>query len=268
MEMDQQEVAIMRASLATIAFAGFSACATIPSGSAGVLLKPSGVVRKTEGEGVHFIGPFEKTDVYDLRAHEQTEDLAVLSADGGMIEARASVLTYHPVPAELVALAREVGPHYYEVVVRPVVRSTLRRIIAGFRADQLDTPGITKAEQEVTAITAQRLRPYHIVFDNVSLRTLQISRSSAAYQAILDTAAAEQTALQARLLPELAREDAERRHADAEGIANSDAAIAPTLTPAVLMDTANRAWSTLLTAPSTHVEVRPSDQPYLLEVEP
>ncbi len=71
----RQEVAIMRAALATVVFAGFSACATIPSGSAGVLLKPSGVARETEGEGVHFIGPFEKTDVYDLRAHEQTEDL-------------------------------------------------------------------------------------------------------------------------------------------------------------------------------------------------
>ena len=258
----------MRVALTTLAVAGLSACATIPSGNAGVLLKPSGVARETEGEGVHFIGPFAKTDVYDLRAHEQTEDLAALSADGGMIEARASVLTYHPVAAELVALDREVGPHYYDVIVRPVVRASLRRIVAGFRADQLDTPGITKAEREVTAITAQRLRPYHIVFDNISLRTLQISRSSAAYQAILDTAAEEQRALQARLLPQIAREEAERRHADAEGIAKSDTAIAPTLTPATLEDTANRAWSTLLTAPSTHVEVRPSEQPYLLEVEP
>jgi hypothetical protein len=103
--------------------------------SAGVLLKPSGVARETEGEGVHLIGPFAKSDVYDLRAREQTEDLAALSADGGMIEARAFVLTYHPVPAELVALDREVGPNYDEVVVRPVVRSTLRRIIAGYRAE-------------------------------------------------------------------------------------------------------------------------------------
>jgi len=259
---------IMRTVLITIAFAGFSACATIPSGSAGVLLTSSGVARETEGEGVHFIGPFAKSDVYDLRAREQTEDFAALSADGGLIEARASVLTYHPVPAELVALDREVGPNYDEVVVRPVVRSTLRRIIAGYRADQLDTPGITKAEREVTAITAQRLRPYHIVFDSISLRTLQISRSSAAYQAILDTAAEEQRAFQARLLPELARKNAVRRHIEADGIAKSDTAIAPTLTPALLSDAENRAWSTLLTAPSTHIEVRPNEQPYLLEVEP
>jgi len=113
------------------------------------------------------------------------------------------------------------------------------------------------------------LRPYHIVFDNISLRTIEISRLSAAYQAILDTAAEEQRALAARLLPELARKDAERRHADAQGVAKSDTAIAPPRSqPAMLEDTANRAWSTLLTAPSTHVEVRPSEQPYLLEVEP
>ena len=136
-------------------------------------MKPSGVARETQGRACISSGRSRRTDVYDFRAHEQTEDLAALSADGGMIEARASVLgPTISVPAELVALDREVGPHYYEVVVRPVVRSTPRRIIAGFRADELDTPGITKAEREVTAITAQRLRPYHIVFDNISLRTI------------------------------------------------------------------------------------------------
>ena len=258
----------MRTGVFTFALAAFSACATVPSGSAGVLLRPGGVAPEPQGEGVQFIGPLARIDVYDLRAHERTEDLAALSADGGMIEARASVLTYHPVPEELVALAREVGPDYYEVLIKPVVRSALRRVIAGFRAVELDTPGITGAEREVTAITAQLLRPYHIVFDGVSFRTIEISRSSAAYQAIVRTAAEEQRAIEARLLPELARRDAERRRAEARGIASSDVLIAPTITPELLMDVANRAWSRLLTAPSTHVEVRPSEQPYLLEVEP
>src|SRR5208283_2578088 len=158
----------MRTGVFTFALAAFSACATVPSGSAGVLLRPGGVAPEPQGEGVQFIGPLARIDVYDLRAHERTEDLAALSADGGMIEARASVLTYHPVPEELVALAREVGPDYYEVLIKPVVRSALRRVIAGFRAVELDTPGITGAEREVTAITAQLLRPYHIVFDGVS----------------------------------------------------------------------------------------------------
>jgi len=85
----------MRAALTTIAFAGFlRRVRRFPRVAHGVLLKPSGVARETQGEGVHFIGPFADSDVYDLRAHEQTEDLAALSADGGMIEARASVLTY------------------------------------------------------------------------------------------------------------------------------------------------------------------------------
>src|SRR5215471_6954450 len=168
------------------------ACATIPSGHAGVLLTSSGVASAPLGEGAHLVGPLASVDVYDLRAQERGEDLVALSADGAMLEARASVLTFHPAPTELVALARDVGPDYYEILVRPVVRSTVRRVLAGLRADELDIPNVLRAEREITRITAERLNPHHIVFDAISLRTLGLPPSSDAYHAVEETAVAEQ----------------------------------------------------------------------------
>jgi regulator of protease activity HflC (stomatin/prohibitin superfamily) len=194
--------------------------------------------------------------------------LAALSSDGAMLEAHASVMTFHPVPTEVVALARETGPDYYHVVVRPVVRSTLRRVLAAFRVDALDTPGIGRAERAVTEETAQRLRPYHIVFDSISLRTLRIAPRSEAYQAVVETGVKEQEALAAPQLVELARQHAEERRAEGRGIAGAQSVIAPTLTPALLMDEENQGWSRLLNAPSTQVEVHSVAQPYVLEVEP
>jgi regulator of protease activity HflC (stomatin/prohibitin superfamily) len=258
----------MRPTLATIAFITLPACATIPAGRAGVVLRPNGVDSKPLEEGVHLIGPLADVETYDQRAQEKNEDLDALSADGAMLEAQASVLTFHPAPTELVALAREVGPEYYQVLIMPEVRSALRRVLAAYRADQLDTPAIGRVEREVTETTARRLRPHHIVFDAISLRALRIAPSSGSYRAILETGVKEQEALASLQLPDIARQEAEERRAEARGVAEAHALIEPTISAEILTDAANRAWTRLLTAASTNVEVRPSAQPYVTEVEP
>ena len=258
----------MRFKLTPIAFVSFTACAVVPPGGAGVVLGTRGVDPEPLGEGVHFVGPLTEVETYDLRAQEMSENLQALSADGVVLDARASVMTFHPAQGEAVALARAIGLDYYRILVRPVVRSTLRQVLAAYPADALDTPGITRAEKEVTTETARRLRPYHVVFDSISLRTLGITRSSEGYQAIVDTGVKEQEAVAARLLPEQARQHADELRAEAQGIAQSHTLIGPTISPELLTDAANRAWTKLLTAPSTSVEIHPQTQPYVLEVEP
>jgi hypothetical protein len=231
-------------------------------------LEPGGVAAAPLPEGLHVIGPRARAEDYDLRAQETNEDLEAVSLDGAPLEARASVLTFRPAPEELVALAREVGPGYYATLVKPAVRSVLRRVLAGVRARELDTPGIIRVEKQVTDIVAAQLRPRHVLFDSISLRTLALSPSSAAYQAIVATGVEEQRALAARQLPELGRRRADQRRAEAAGLARSNGLVAPTLTREVLADAANRAWTHLLTAPGTRVEARVGPSPSLLEVAP
>jgi regulator of protease activity HflC (stomatin/prohibitin superfamily) len=257
----------MTAAIAPV-LTSLAACATIPSGHTGVLVRPGGVAAAALEEGAHVIGPFASVEIYDLRAQERTEDLTALSADGSTLEARASLLTFHPLPAELVALAREVGPDYYEALVRPVVRSTVRRVLAGLRADRLDTPTIIGAEREITRLVTERLAGRHVALDAISLRTLGVQASSATYRSVLDTGVAEQQALVERQREQLARRRADERREAARGVAAAHALLAPTLTPEVLADAANRAWAQLLAAPTTHVDVRSREVPTLLEVRP
>ncbi len=251
-------------------FAALTGCvlAPIPSGYTGVLLGTSGVDRKPLHEGEHFVSLLDSVETYDLQAQEKTEDLTAVSADGMALDARASVLTFHPVPDQVVALAREVGPDYYQVLIRPVVRSVARSVLAGYRVDTLDTPGIDRAEKEVTEATTRILRPYHVVFDSITLRTLNITQSSECYRAIVATSVEQQKVLAAQQLLELAKRRAQERRLEARGIAESNALLAPTITSELLTDAATRAWSKLLTSPSTHVEVRAPAQPYVLEVRP
>jgi regulator of protease activity HflC (stomatin/prohibitin superfamily) len=218
---------------------------------------------------VHLIGPLARAEVYDLRGQEHREFLAALSADGAMLEARASVLTFRPVAGEVVALAREIGPSYYQVIVQPVVRSTVRRVLASRRLDELDTTaGILSAQNEITRIAAARVRPYHINLEGVDLRTLGMVPSSPAYRVIVETSVTEQEMLAARKRVALVRNWADARREASRGVAGSHAELAPTLNPETLRESANRAWTNLVTAPSSYVEVRASGNPCLVEVAP
>lgn len=245
-----------------------SACATVPPGHAGVVLRADGVDPVPLGEGAHWVSPWTQVDLYDLRVDEHNEDLGAVTADGARVEARASILTFHAAPGEIVPLAREVGPRFYQVLVLPVVSSTVRRVLAGLRADQLDTSGIVRAQAEVTRLAAERLRPYHIIVDSVNLRTLNLPQSSLAYASVMSTGIEEQQVLLARQQVILARQRADQRRQEALGTAAAHAVVAPTLSPEILQDSANRAWSGLLASPSTSVEVRASSSPNLTEVEP
>lgn len=84
-------VRLMRPTLATIAFIALAACATVPAGQAGVVLRTNGVDRMPLEEGLHLIGPLADVETYDQRAQEKNEDLDALSADGAMLEAQASL---------------------------------------------------------------------------------------------------------------------------------------------------------------------------------
>jgi hypothetical protein len=144
----------------------------------------------------------------------------------------------------------------------------VRRILAGIRADELDTPGIRRAQAAVTLVAAQRLRPFHIIVDSVDLRTLGLLFTSTAYAAVVDTSVAEQNVFLAQKQVELARRQNEARLEVARGIAAAHAIVAPTLTPQVLQEGAIRAQAALLASPSSVVEIRATSDSTITEVEP
>ena len=255
------------AALAALA-SGLSACATVPQGHLGVVLRSDGVAPEPLVEGSHVVGPWSQVSLYDVRVDEHTEDLGAVSADGTALEAKASVLTFHAAPGELVALAREVGPNFYAMVVLPIVSSTVRRVVAGLRVDQLDTAGIRRAQAMVTRAAAEQLRPFHIIVDSVDLRALNVLFTSAAYAAVVETGVEEQNVYLARKQIELAKHENDVLRERARGIATAHAIVAPTLNPEVLRDDATRAWTRLLTAPSCSVEFRASNQNTMTEISP
>ena len=247
------------------AVAATAGCATVESGSAAVIMSPSGRL-DVVGEGAYVVSPLSRVQVYNLRAQERDEDLVGITADGVPVEARTSLVTYSVAPGELGALEQQVGPDYYDVVVRPIVRASVRRVVAGRRADELGADAVAGVEREITALAAQRLRPFHVLLDGVDLRSLALVMSNDSYRPIEEAGVLEQQLAAEPQALEVARRRGEELRQQARAIAAAHAKVAPTLTPAVLADDAIRARAALLAAPRTRVIVENGRHPTMLEV--
>jgi regulator of protease activity HflC (stomatin/prohibitin superfamily) len=213
------------------------------------------------------LAPWNHIDGYDLRGQEHDEDIWALTADGAPVEARASLVTCHPIPDQLVQLDREVGTDYYRVLVRPIVRSTVRRVLAGYQASQITSSNILLAQKQITNDAALKLQLVHVVLDSVDLRTMVV-RLQGFYDKVLETGAIEQDVLAGPARLELARRRAEAHREDAASIEKAHARIAPTLTARLLRDEARRAEARLLSSPGTTVVVASPGEPVRLEVAP
>jgi prohibitin 2 len=232
-----------------------------------VVLAPSGVRPETLPEGQSSIPWFGEVYLYDLRQQVLTIRFTALTSDGGTVSASASVVTYRIVPQELLALAREVGPDYAQVIVRPEAENAVRLVVGGLRADELDTPHILAAQAEVTRRAAERVRPYHVFLESVDLRTVQIV-APLALQQVAQRLILEQELLTAPRKLELSRQHAEQRRELAAGLVQEFDTLAPTLTKETLEERRLRAWERLLRAPSTSVSIQAAGGPALVEVSP
>jgi hypothetical protein len=242
-------------------------CATVPPGQGAVVLAPSGLRPEPLTEGVSSIPWFSDISLYNLRQQELTARFNALTHDGGLVTASASVVTYRIVPEELVALAREVGPDYAQLLVRPETEAAVRLVVGGLLANDFDSDHIVAAQVEITRRAAARLRPYHVLLESVDLRTMRVVAPLAQLQ-VAGALVLEQQILEAPRDVEIARKKAEALREEAQGLSDQFEAVAASLTAQTLEDRRRRAWDALLRAPSASVVVEAAGTPATLEVAP
>jgi regulator of protease activity HflC (stomatin/prohibitin superfamily) len=244
-----------------------SACTTVPPGHAAVALAPSGLRPDVLPEGVSPIPWFGQVYLYDTREQTLTLRFNAISRDGSPVTTSASVVTYRIVPEELVALARELGPNYADVLIRPEVEAALRLVVGGLGSDELDTEHILAAQVAVKERSEARLRPYHILLESVDFRTLQVV-SPLALEQVGAALVLQQRLLEAPRQLEIIRKEAEARREEAAGIAQNHEALEGSLSAPTLADLRRRAWDALLRTPSSTVHVKAAGTPAIVEVPP
>ncbi len=243
-----------------------SSCVSVHSGSGAVRITSDGRMSQLT-EGQHFLSPLDQVDIFNLREQGMTERFVTLTADGVPVLASDSLVSYHIASSELVALDREIGPDYRSTVIDPIVSSAVRRVLASYRWSELDSTHIRIAQDRITKLAAQKLRPYYIELESILIRNLT-AQLPLLQQAINSTSIVEQKSLTALEEIELARYEASRKRNEADGIVSANRTLNPSLTSAVLKDAEIKAWEALSISPNTEVIVLPNNFSSIVEVTP
>ncbi len=144
---------------------------TVPSGQAGVLWKrfsgpgiycwcilPSGTVLDPDEirhEGLHFIWPWDKLFLYNLRLQSSTQKFNAISSDGVSVTAEITI-RYQLNFSSVAVLHEFIGPGYLNTVLIPEIGSVTRAVIAKYKAEEVYSTKRQQIQDEIqqTAVTS------------------------------------------------------------------------------------------------------------------
>jgi regulator of protease activity HflC (stomatin/prohibitin superfamily) len=199
-----------------------SGCATVQPGETGLLWQPigGGLKRDTIQPGLIVLAPWDEVRSYNLQLNTFTEQLVVLTQDDLKIDVKASVIL-RPMPGELYDLEMELGRDYYQKVVQPKFRTSIRSVVSNYPMIQI-SKNTRKIEDELKAILVDRMQGKHIEVNDVIID--EIAFSQQVLRAIEQKVAKEQEMEQMKFEIAIARKDAEITQIKAQ--AEADASLA------------------------------------------
>lgn len=206
---------------------------SIHSGQQGVLWRRLGegtVLDKVYGEGMHFILPFNKMYVYNVRRQQFSDVIDTLTVDGLNVRVRYSVRYF--LPTETLALLHQrVGPDYVNVVIRPEMRAVVRTVFGQYKPEEIYTA--QKAIQErVSELAKVRLESRFIDLDDVPIESITLPVRIS--QAIERKMSYQQEEGEYAYRLSIAEKEAERKRIEAGGLKVYNDTLNQSLNPAVL----------------------------------
>jgi len=229
---------------------------TIDSGEAGVLYRTFsyGVVTDQPplGEGFHFVAPWNKVFVYEVRQQSLDEDMQVLSSNGLEIKLDASVW-FQPDYEHLGLLHQKKGEAYIQRVLQPAVRSAARAVVGRYNPEQLYSSKREAIQNEIFEETQLLLEDQYVQINEVLVR--DVSLPSTIKEAIERKLRQEQESLEYEFRLTKAEQEAERQRIDAEGKARANEILAASLTDKVLPENGVQATLELAKSPNSKVVV-------------
>lgn len=209
---------------------------TIDAGHGGVLFKRFGggiELERTYGEGFHFIAPWNKMYVYEVRQQEIAEDMNVLSSNGLEILVDVSAW-YEPKYDKLGHLHAEIGTSYLQRVVVPSLRSSARSVVGRYIPEQIYSTKRDAIQEEIYIETKKLLDEKNVQLNQVLIRSIKLPPTLK--QAIETKLQQEQLALEYEFKLQRAEQEAERQKIEAEGKARANDIINASLTDRILRE--------------------------------
>jgi regulator of protease activity HflC (stomatin/prohibitin superfamily) len=201
---------------------------TIGSGQAGVLFRRFAggtVTERVYPEGLHFVLPWNRMYVYNVRVQAVTQELQVLTKRALPIDLEL-VIRFAPQYEMLPILHQRVGPDYVEKVVVAQVESIMRRIIG--RLDPVEIYTTQQGVMEDIVLRAlEEAGQKYIAIDTVLIRKVTLPKPI--QEAVEAKLKFEQQDESYEFRLTLERKEASRKRIEAEGIRDYQRIISETL---------------------------------------
>jgi len=228
---------------------------TIQPGERGVIFRKFSTGLDKENiypPGFTIVAPWNEIFLYEVKEQKEEESMDVLDKNGLGISLDITV-RFHPVYDKIGFLHEEFGDAYKQRLVIPEVRSSVRKVMGRYEAEEIYSTKRSEVETAIVSETALILEA-----NNVQMKTLLIRSISLPDKiriAIDDKLKQEQEAAAYKYRLEKERSEAQRKIIAAEGEAESNRIINSSLTPSLLKMRGIEATLKLAESPNAKVVV-------------
>lgn len=207
--------------LMLVAAVGIAGCgATVRPGQRGLKYYPlhtPGLQKEVKPDGFYWLFPWNDVVSYDVTWQSQTEKLDILTSDVLHVTTEVTV-TYRPNADRLYELHTQIGPSYYERVIRPPFLTIARSEFARHAHNDLARDG-SEIEARLLGQLRETLASVPIEIDRITIRHIEYDRGLTA--AISTKLATAQKVEQKEFELKIADRDAEIARVTARGRADA-----------------------------------------------
>ncbi len=243
-----------------------TSCATIRQGEVGVKRTFGKYADEPYTDGLKVFNPFATRIIKISTQTENLEvDLNIPSKEGLVIRSEVSIL-YNVIGDQAPELLRNIGQDYERNIILPVFRSSVSDVTARFYAKDMHTGERSTIENAIRDQMMKHLEGKGLVVEAVLLKSIQMPASLA--NAIEEKLEAEQRSQRMQFVLQEARQQADQKRIEAEGVRDAQKIIAEGLTPEILQFKSIEAFKELAKSPNAKIIVTDGDLPMLMENAP
>ena len=214
-----------------------SSVVVVSAGTTGVLHLFGKVNDEEIRSGIHLVNPLAAVERMSIRTEEfsmtktseggEGDAITVLTKEGLDVTLDLTVL-YRLEEARASDVFKEFGLGYRERIIRPIIRSAIRQVVAEFDAKDIYSEKREQVTQKLRDILVGELGPHGITLEEVLLRDVKLPDRLT--QSIQEKLSAEQEAQRYEFTLQTAKKEAERKRIEAEGQRDSQKIINESLT--------------------------------------
>ncbi|PIY17200.1 band 7 protein [Candidatus Dojkabacteria bacterium CG_4_9_14_3_um_filter_150_Dojkabacteria_WS6_41_13] len=216
----------------------------IDTGKIGVISTFGKVSVRVLYSGLNIKSPFSQVTKISVRTEESTmssvenegrmqgdDSVEARASDGAQVKVDITVL-FHVKPDAAMTIFKELGVDYEAKIIRPVIRSAIREVIAKYTVTEVFSTKRDEIAQKIKEQVASDVEPRGVVVEDTSFRDVKLCEALAA--SIEQKLTAQQESEKYEFILAREKKEADRKVIEAKGQRDAQILISQSLTPKYL----------------------------------